>query len=69
MELCVHFLQLSHLLYGICVNIHYESVYFKELYTQGARILLTDNIQSGAAVASTITSYTIILINSKVRNV
>ena len=60
---------ISPIQYGICVNIHYESVYFKELYTQGARILLTYNIQSGAAVASTITIYTIILINSKVRNV
>ena len=28
----LRFLYLSHLLYGICVNKHYESVYFKELH-------------------------------------
>ena len=36
MEPRVYFLYLSHLLYGICVNIFiiYESVYFKELHRE-----------------------------------
>ena len=41
----------------MCENLHHESVYLQRA-TQRARILLTDNIQSGAAVVSTITSYT-----------
>ena len=33
---------------NMCENLDYESVYFKELQ-QRARILLTDNIQSGGS--------------------
>ena len=39
---------LSHLLYGICVNIFIESVYLQRA-TQRARILLTDNTKSGGS--------------------
>ena len=57
MEPCVYFLYLSHLLYEICENRHYESVYFKELHNEqiyhGSTIY-----RAGAAVVSTITSYT-----------
>ena len=34
MEPRVYFLYLSHLLYGICEHLHYESVYFKELHKE-----------------------------------
>ena len=39
----------------MCENLHYESVYFKQLHP--TTILLTDNVQSGGAVVSTITSW------------
>ena len=48
----LRFLYLSHPLYGICVKIFIMNRYT----TQRARILLTDNIKSGAAVVSTVTS-------------
>ena len=32
MELAIRFLFLSYLLYEICENLHYESLYFKELH-------------------------------------
>ena len=32
MELAICFLFLSYLLYEICENLHYESLYFKELH-------------------------------------
>ena len=32
----------------MCENLHYKSVYFKELHNV-ARVLLTDNIQSGGS--------------------
>ena len=39
---------ISPIVWNMCENLHYESVYFKEPRgaTQPARILLTDNIQS-----------------------
>ena len=43
-----HFLYLSHLLYGICVKIFVMNRYISKSYTT-ARILLTDNIQSGGS--------------------
>ena len=49
MELFVYFLYLSHLLYGICVNIFIMNQYISKTATQRARILLTDNIQSGGS--------------------
>ena len=50
------FLNLSHLLYGICVKIFIMNRYISKSY-KTARILLTDNIyRAGAAVVSTITS-------------
>ena len=54
MEPRVYFLYLSHLLYGICVNIFiiYESVYFKD-YTGSKNTIY----RAGAAVVSTIFSY------------
>ena len=40
---------ISPIVWNMCEHLHYESVYFKELRTQRARILLTDNIQSGGS--------------------
>ena len=42
-------LYVSHLLYGICVNIFLMNRYVFQRATQRARILLTDNIQSGGS--------------------
>ena len=33
----------------MCENLHYESVYFKELHNEQEYILLTDNIQNGGS--------------------
>ena len=52
----MRFLYLSHLLYGICVKIFILWIGIFQRATQRARILLTNNIQNGASVVSTITS-------------
>ena len=33
----------------MCENLHYESVYFKELHNEQEYVLLTDNIQNGGS--------------------
>ena len=52
MEPCVYFLYLSHLLYGICVNIFIMSRYISKSYTRSKNTIY----RAGAAVVSTITS-------------
>ena len=57
----LRFLNLSHLLYGIRVNIFImKSVYFKELRNEQEYYCPTI-YRAGAAVVSTITSFTIVL--------
>ena len=52
MEPCVYFLYLSHLLYGICVNIFIMNRYISKSYTRSKNTIH----RAGAAVVSTITS-------------
>ena len=47
MEPCVYFLYLSHLLYGICVNIFIMNQYISKTATQRARILLKTIYRAG----------------------
>ena len=51
----LRFPYLSHLLYGICVNIIMKSVYFKELHNEQEYYCPTI-YRAGAVVVSTITS-------------
>ena len=54
MEPCVYFLYLSHLLYGICVNIFIMNRCISKSYPRSKNTIC----RAGAAVVSTITSYT-----------
>ena len=56
----LRFLCLSHLLYGMCVKIFVMNKYISRA-TQQAKILLTDNIQSGGSCSVNYYSYTICL--------
>ena len=56
---------LMHLLYGICVRILIVNpTGIFQRATKRARILLKDNLQSGAAVVSTITSHFYLVLRS-----
>ena len=52
MEPFVYFLYLSHLLYGICMNIFTMNRYISKSYTRSKNTIY----RAGAAVVSTITS-------------
>ena len=52
----LRFLYLCHILYGICVKIFIMNRYISKSYTTSKNTILTDNIQNGAALVSTITS-------------
>ena len=59
MEPCVYFLYLSHLLYEICVKIVIMNRYISKSYTTSKYTMDRQYIyRAGAAVVSTITSYT-----------
>ena len=47
---------ISPIVWNMSENLHYESVYFKELHNWRARILLTDSIQRGGSCSVNITN-------------
>ena len=57
---CARKYEISPLVWNTCENLHYESVYFKELHNEQEYYWPTIH-RAGAAVASTITSYGVIV--------
>ena len=58
----LHFLYLSHLLYGICVKIFIMNRYISKSYTRSKNTIY----RAGAAVVSTITSYRLLTENGEI---
>ena len=63
MEPYVYFLYLSHLLYGICVNIFIKNRYISKSYTRSKNTIY----RVGEAVVSTITSIVVYIVVPKVQ--
>ena len=57
---CARKYEISPLVWNTCENLHYESVYFKELHNEQEYYWPTIH-RAGAAVVSTITSYSVIV--------